>query len=254
VIFKNGESRPGPNLYTNCMLAIDHTAGALKWFQQAFPHDVMDHDFQNPPILTSATINGIKQDIVMGSGKAGVVFAFNRESGAVLWKTEVGKHNGYTYAQSLPDNATTVLPGQLGGVETPMAYANGMVYAVYDDLAWHYTSTGSIGPAVPFSQGTGGIAAIDVSTGNIVWDQKLPSLTVGGATVVNDLVFTGTFAGMLYAFNAKTGQQVWSLQVPNSGTNGQPAVTGDTILWPIGIGLNSVIALKLGATGTFPTK
>ncbi len=252
VIFKNGESRPGPNLYTNSMLAIEHSGGSLKWYNQAFPHDVMDHDFQNPPILATATIKGTMHDIVLGSGKAGVVFAFDKISGGTLWQTPVGQHNNYTYAQSLPDNATEVSPGQLGGVETPMAYANGLVYAAYDDLPWYYSSTGSIGPVKPLSQGTGGIAAIDVDTGNIVWDKKLPSFAVGGATVVNDLVFTGTYAGMIYAFNATTGQQLWSLQVPNSGLNGQPAVKGDTILWPIGIGLNSVIALKIGSTGTFP--
>jgi outer membrane protein assembly factor BamB len=254
VIFRNGESRPGPNLYTNCMLALEHTGGALKWYQSAFPHDIFDHDFQNPPILATATMNGTKFNIVMGSGKAGVVFAFDRVSGAVLWKTPVGMHNGYDYVQALPDNVTAeVLPGQLGGVETAMAYANGILYAAYDDLPWHYTATGSVGPAKPFSQGTGGISAINVNTGKIMWDKKLPSLTVGGATVVNDLVFTGTYAGMLYAFNATTGEQVWSLQVPNGGTNGQPAVLKDMIVWPIGIGMNRVIALKLGASGSFPS-
>ena len=133
-------------------------------------------------------------------------------------------------------------PGVLGGIETPMAYSDGLVYAAYDDLMTRYTSLGMVGPA-PVNTGSGGIAAIDAKTGKMVWDKKLPSLAVGAATVVNDLVFTATYDGMIYAFDKKTGDQLWSFKAP-AGINGWPSASGDTLLWPCGVGNAQVIALR----------
>ena len=68
--------------------------------------------------------------------------------------------------------------------------------------------------------------------------------TFGGVTVVNDLVFTATLDGMIYALNRKDGSVVWQWQAPG-GTNAWPAVAGDTIVWPIGLGDSPmVIALQ----------
>ena len=53
--------------------------------------------------------------------------------------------------------------------------------------------------------------------------------------VVNDLVFTATFDGTIYAFNRTDGAQVWTYKAP-SAINGWPAVAGDTIVWPAGGG------------------
>ena len=76
---------------------------------------------------------------------------------------------------------------------------------------------------------------------------NLPSLDVGGATVVNDLVFTATFDGTIYAFNATTGAQVWTYNA-GGGINSWPSVSGDTLVWPVGQGnVPSVLAFKLGA-------
>ena len=59
-------------------------------------------------------------------------------------------------------------------------------------------------------------------------------MVFGAATVVNDLVFTSTFDGMIYAFNKYTGSLVWDYQSP-AGINAWPAVSGDTIVFPAGV-------------------
>lgn len=66
------------------------------------------------------------QDIVVGSGKTGRVYAFNRSTGAILWETVVGTHQNDQIA-SVPPEITRVYPGSEGGVETPMAYTSGVV-------------------------------------------------------------------------------------------------------------------------------
>jgi outer membrane protein assembly factor BamB len=242
--FPNGSSRPGPNLYTNCMISVDRTNGKILWYNSAFPHDLADHDFQNSPILAGANINGSQTDIVIGSGKGGIVIAYDRKTGKELWRTPVGKHQNDDL-KKLPDTGIEVFPGLLGGLETMCAYADGLVFAPYCDLGTLYSSMGEMGMD-PFQSGSGGLAAIDVNTGKIVWDNKLPSLNFGSATVANDVVFTATYEGVIYAFEAKTGKQLWTYRV-TSGINGWPAIVGDMLIWPCGaIGTPQLIAFKLG--------
>jgi len=244
--FPNGSSRPGPDLYTNCMISLDRTNGNMLWYNSAFPHDLFDHDFMNPPILTTANINGAQTDIVLGSGKGGIVFAFDRKTGKQLWKAPVGMHQNDDL-QTLPDTGIEVYPGLLGGIETMPAYADGLIFVPYNDLSSVYTSMGQLS-TTPFQAGTCGLAAIDVNTGNIIWDNKINSLNFGAATVSNDVVFTATYEGTIYAFETKTGKQLWTYRTM-TGINGWPAIAGDTIVWPCGaVGTPQVIAFRLGAT------
>jgi outer membrane protein assembly factor BamB len=253
-VYSNASQRPGANLYSNCILNTDSDTGDIIWFNQTFPHDLVDHDFMNTPILTTApNLYGMGQavDIAIGGGKAGVCIAFDRTTGSTLWKTPVGKHSNDTLGW-FPTQPIQVYPGVLGGIESHMAYANGMVFVPYDDIWTTYSDKG-LQAVQPPNQATGGLAALDVNTGNILWDNKLPALNVGAATVVNDLVFTATYDGMMYAFKAADGTKVWSAQGPG-GINSWPSVAKDTILFPFGVGSNpQLIALKLGATGKIPT-
>jgi outer membrane protein assembly factor BamB len=246
--YPNGSSRPGANLYTQSLLSLDHKTGVMNWYTQVWPHDTSDYDLQIPPILASANYAEKQQDIVIAAGKMGVVYAMNRETGSLIWETEVGEHNGNDKLAAYPTDGTiTILPGILGGVETPMAYADGVVYALANNLGVDYTN--GLGLTLhPFKENTSDLVAIDVNTGHILWDNKLHGGGYGGATVVNDLVFTGTFDGMLYAFSRDTGAQVWSYKAP-AAVNAWPSFAGDMVVWPIaGPGTVSVMGFKLGAT------
>ncbi|HWK79425.1 MAG TPA: PQQ-binding-like beta-propeller repeat protein, partial [Thermomicrobiales bacterium] len=83
------------------------------------------------------------------------------------------------------------------------------------------------------TQATGGLAAIDAITGDIVWDFKQNAMVVAGATVVNDLVFSGALDGYLRAHDIKTGKVVWQWEAP-AGLNAPLAVAGDTIVFAAG--------------------
>lgn len=218
----------------------------MQWYNQVNPHDLFDYDFQVASILASATINGIKQDIVIGAGKMGKVYAFNRKTGAILWSTAVGDHQNDELTSIPTEGTTVVFPGALGGVETPMAYADGILFVPVVNVSGEYTpSTFQLGN---IGKGTGDLVAINVDTGKILWQKHFNSINVGGATVVNDLVFTATFDGMVYAFKRSNGEQVWTYQAPGA-VNAWPSFSGDTMLLPIGLGgFPSLIALRLGAT------
>ena len=210
----NGLSRTGDNLYTDSVISFDHKTGAMNWYTQVWPHDISDYDLQQAPVLATATINNTRQDIVIGAGKMGRVYAFNREKGTLLWETAVGIHYNDTLPAFPTDGTITVSPGFYGGVETPMAYADGVVFVAANNIPADVTN-GLKATIHPFSEGTGDLVAIDVNTGTILWDKNLPSALFGGATVVNDLVFTGTFDGMLYAFDRTTGDQ--RMELPGTG-------------------------------------
>jgi glucose dehydrogenase len=251
--YPNGMSRPGPNLYTNTLLALDHRAGDLVWYTQVYPHGLFDYDFQISPVLTTANVSGKEMEMVIGAGKMGRVYAFDRSTGGILWVCVVGKHENDQLA-ALPPGTTTLYPGDLGGVESPMACAEGKVFAVYNNLYTNWSPdsyfAGNFTPYIPpYQEGTSGMAAIETDTGKIAWEQSFSNVSVGGATVVNDLVFTATMDGTIYALNMETGCIVWHYTAP-AGIEAWPAFANNTLVWPCGGGLGfggqpTLIALGL---------
>jgi alcohol dehydrogenase (cytochrome c) len=219
VKYPNGSSRPGPNLYTDSLVALNGDTGKVLWYQQVTPHDLRDYDFQIAPIIT--TINGT--EAVIGAGKSGKVVAFRADNGKRLWTLNVGVHQNDSGPQ-LAKKARAYCPGALGGVETPMASSGGTVFAPWVDLCFKGTSSNGYVGGLQISKGKGGLAAIDATTGKITWSHKYPTLDVGAATIANDVVFTETYDGTIYAYNAKTGAQLWKTKAPN-GINSFPAIT-----------------------------
>ena len=154
----NGGAYPGAVLYTDSLLALDARNGALRWFDQVTPHDVRDHDFQNSPVVVGR--------LVIGSGKAGRVVAWDRRSHRRVWATQVGTHRNDS--GPLPRRLVSVCPGLLGGVETPIAVGGGRVFVPVVDLCYDENSTG--GAAASFtatspSHGSGEIVALDARDG-----------------------------------------------------------------------------------------
>jgi outer membrane protein assembly factor BamB len=261
----NGSSRPGPNLYSNSLIALSRD-GKLVWYNQVKPHDLFNLDFQVSPMLAKVSINGSDKNIVIGSGKLGVVYGFDEQTGKTLWSTPVGLHQNDNL-QALPvdpQSTTWVAPGAWGGVEAPMAYADGTVYALTANLPSPYNATAydADTPEEALNRSEGGTSyktgnaelyAIDATNGNIVWKHVFDRVAFSGVTVVNDLLFTSTLDGQVFALSRQNGDVVWQWQAPG-GTNSWPAVVGDTIIWAFGLGDDpSVIALRLNGTGVTAT-
>ena len=119
--YPNGSSRPGPDLYTDSLVALDGSTGKLLWYRQVISHDVRDYDLEDSPVIGTIPIDGMPTEVVFAAGKMGRVYAFIAADGKQLWQRPVGTHLHDTGL--LPaKKSTLVLPGTLGGVETPMAY------------------------------------------------------------------------------------------------------------------------------------
>jgi outer membrane protein assembly factor BamB len=226
---------PSAQLYTDSEVNLDAATGKLRWYYQGVPNDFMDHDMQSSPI--AASINGVPA--IIGSGKMGVVYAMNAKTGKLIWKTPVGAHSrsdAYPL-QALAHTLTlkapyTILPGSLGGVLSNLALAGNSVYVATVNLPFTLTKM-SEPLGVPAGDGTGEVEALDLATGHVEWDTKVPAMPLGATTVSNDLVFTTLYNGVLIALNRTTGAIIYRHQLPTSA-NSPIAIAGNAILVPAG--------------------
>lgn len=109
-----GSSRPGDNLYTASLVALDVRTGKLKWFYQQVPHDMWGYDVASPPVLFTTRHEGQAVKAVGQAGKTGWFYVHNRITGELLFKSEafVPQHNMFT----LPtEQGNVIYPGVIGG-------------------------------------------------------------------------------------------------------------------------------------------
>ncbi len=241
--FPNGSSRPGDNLYTDSLVALDLHSGELLWYHQVIPHDILDRDQVHA--LIARLPNG--EPVIVSAGKSGIVVGIDPGTGDPLWRTEVGIHQNDDLDEL--DGPTEVYPGTFGGVITPPATADGVVYLATlnaptllppDQPSYFGSELGS---------GPGEVAAVDAETGEVLWSTEVPGDPLGAATVVNDLVFTTVLSGELIALDRATGEIVWQFTLPG-GTNGWMAVAGDTLIVPVGnANPPRLVALALPSSG-----
>jgi outer membrane protein assembly factor BamB len=215
-----GDAFPGPALYTDSLVALDAGSGRLLWYDQVTPHDVRDYDFHLTPILW--------ERLVIGAGKAGRVIAWDRDTRRRVWESRVGRH--LNDLGPLPAREVTVCPGLLGGVETPMALADGRLFVPVVDLcargsATSYDQLGDL----DLGEGRGRMVALDASSGGRLWERRFNSPVFGCATVSRDVVFTATHDGRVYALAADSGRTLWTARA-RAGVNACPAVAGDMLV------------------------
>jgi outer membrane protein assembly factor BamB len=249
-----GSSRPGPNLYTDSLVKLDAATGRMRWHYQLTPHDLYDWDLQDSPVLTK--VNG--RDAAITAGKAGIVIAVDRETGRLLWKRSVGKHNGHdkdsVYAMrrqySKLETPEEIYPGSNGGgVIAPMATDGKTLFVpIVDQSAIYSAQTRRKDGATASGQ----LVAIDLTNGSIRWALKLPAPAFGATTVVNDVVFATSFDGTVWAADTQTGELLWHDRLPASTDMGV-AVAGDTVIATGGFAVApgqkpAIVAYRLAGT------
>ncbi len=229
--FPNGSSRPGPNDYANSLVALDAGRGELLWHINVAPHDLFDHDNQQTPVLATLDIAGTPTNMVFSAGKDGYVVAAESETGAEVWRCAVEEHQN-DHLTELPDTFVEVKPGLFGGVQSPMAYADGVLYVGVLNLSTEYNRVSY--NLVGLDRARGELVALDAATGSILWRSEIASGLFGaGPTIVNDVVFVGAADGLLRGFRTSDGQLLWSMQF-DAGLIAPFAVAGESLLVPAG--------------------
>ncbi len=261
-----GHQPPGPDLYTDSVVKLS-PQGKLLWYYQLTPHDLYDWDLQNSPVLTTA--NG--KPVVIDGGKAGILFELNAQTGKPLWTLPVGVHSGHENDGQLTEHDTpssrfpmpaefTLEPALFGGIESQLATNGSTTFAAVNNLAArlgvHGVTGSTKGLEAAVGKATGDMVAVNQDTGKVEWDDKLPSTPYGAAAVTNNVVFTTTYNGDLYAFNAATGAILLKKQM-SDGANAPVTIDGDYVIAGAGASLSKsrpqlIIAYKLGADGRLP--
>ncbi|MBI4591281.1 MAG: PQQ-dependent dehydrogenase, methanol/ethanol family [Candidatus Rokubacteria bacterium] len=232
----DGEIRPGDNLYTESMVAIDVRNGTYKWHYQYVPHDVWDLDAVSPAVLFETMADGRRVKAVGHAGKTGWFYIHDRATGKLIRRSQPFVPQENMFAQPTP-TGVRMLPGANGGSEwSPVAYSpvTQMVYVLgLHQPMWYITHSspfakgklwlGSAFVSIPGEEQWGTFTAIDVNTGKIAWQNKLPDPLIGGAlATAGGVVFTGgDGTGNFYAFDAMTGKEIWRFNC-GAGVNAAP--------------------------------
>ena len=233
-----GKERPGDNLYTDSIVAVDLKTGAYKWHYQYIAHDVWDLDAVSPVILTEAKgKDGKMRKVAIHGGKTGHVYVHDRSTGELIRFSEAMVPQENMWVLPTKDGAR-MLPGANGGVEwSPMAInpKHRLAYAanLHQPMTYHVEESkypggklwlGGAFKTIAAEKQWGRLAAVNIDTGKMAWKFDTEQPLIGGVlATAGDLVFNGEGNGLFRAFHAKTGKKLWEYQA-GAGVNA-PAVS-----------------------------
>jgi alcohol dehydrogenase (cytochrome c) len=235
----NGDARPGDNLYTCSLLALDAATGARRWHFQFTPHDTHDWDANQIPILLDTAFGGRPRKLVAVANRNGFYYLLDRQSGEFLLGVPYAKQNWATGLdpagrpllvegmEPSERGAAFVWPSAQGATNwfSP-AYspATGLVYVPIREMgSYYYKGEATYVPGRAFLGGGqslgpgdeayGAVRALDALSGQMRWEFRLLSpLWSGVMATAGGLVFGGTNEGNVYALDARTGAPVWEFQ------------------------------------------
>lgn len=236
----NGDVRPGDNLYTCSLLALDPDTGALKWHFQFTPHDTRDWDATQVPVLLDSTIEGRPRKLVVVPSRNGFYYVLDRRTGEFLLAKPFARQTWARHIDSkgrpalnpgqepTPEGNDSIWPGVDGGhnwmspsysPDTKLLYFNSRE----ERRRFFKTDAPEFRPGEPFFGGGGGggarfrpeeswgrLIAMKPETGEIQWEHRILAPPWAGVlSTAGNLVFSATPAGNFYALDARTGKELW---------------------------------------------
>jgi alcohol dehydrogenase (cytochrome c) len=235
-----GAGRPGDNLYTCSLIAVNVETGKMQWAFQTSVHDTHDWDSAQTPVLVDATINGQQRKLVSTAARNGYFYTLDRVTGKHIVTSKWGSTTNWAKStrptgEVDPDPLKdAIIPGSLvspveGGVtnwpppaynpDTGLFYVNehngfNMLYLTDPD------PRGSMGLAGKTVFGLGSLGdfltAIDPKTGKVAWRHKLYGGGAGGLlTTAGGVVFSGDGSGNFVAYDARNGSPLWHTRIGN---------------------------------------
>ena len=239
-----GDSRPGNNLYTASVLAINPNDGKLKWYFQFTPHDLYDYDANETPVLVDLPENGSLRRLLVQANRNGFLYVLDRSNGKFLraapfveklnWATRIDASGRPVLSGRIPTaQGTYICPGIDGATNwfspsynpaTRLFYVMALEACnVYFAKAKQFTpgetyyGTGTKHP--PDEHAKKILLALSLPDGKVVW--RYPQVghadSWGGTlTTAAGLVFFGDDSSSFEAVDAGSGQPLWRF---NTGQN-----------------------------------
>jgi alcohol dehydrogenase (cytochrome c) len=233
--------RPGTNLFTNSVLALNPDTGKRVWHYQWTPADEWDYDGVGENILFE---HGGRK-LLAHFDKNGHLFILDRTNGKFVravkftettWG-DIDPRTGAVRVKLRPsEKGTEIKPGPSGGKEgfphAAYSQATGLLYVpVIDNTATYKRGPAEFREGMPYWGGdilttkhpqAGAIKAFDPVTGREVWSWRSPYPMAGSIlATAGDLIFSGSPDGHFHAWNARTGEELWRYQT-GSGIHSSP--------------------------------
>jgi alcohol dehydrogenase (cytochrome c) len=236
----NGDVRPGDNLYSCSLLALDPDTGTLKWHFQFTPHDTRDWDATQVPVLIDTAVAGRPRKLVVMPSRNGFYYALDRATGEFLfakpfvkvtWAKEIDKTGRPVLnpgQEPTPEGNDSIWPGVDGGHNwmSPSYHpGTGLLYfsAREERRRFFKTDAPEFQTGEPFFGGGGGggarfrpeeswgkLVAMRPGTGEVQWEHRILAPPWAGVlSTAGNLVFSATPSGNFYALDARTGKELW---------------------------------------------
>jgi alcohol dehydrogenase (cytochrome c) len=231
----NGDDRPGDNLYSCSLLAVDPDTGERRWHFQFTPHDTHDWDSSHVPVLIDAPFGGRPRKLVAVANRNAFFYVLDRVTGEFLHGSPYATE---TWADGLDARGRPLLkPGTEPSPEGALVWPSsngatlwfspsfsprtGLFYvAAREKGAVYFKAEARYRPGVWFAGGgerslgadeeSGAIRALEVGTGRLRWEFPLLSPPWAGVlSTAGGLVFTGTNEGDFFALDDETGKALW---------------------------------------------
>lgn len=250
--------RPGENLYTNNIIALDARSGELNWYKSMVPNDDHDWDLTQVSPVLKAGVNNVSRDMIATVGKDGILRTLNKQTHETLYETPVTTI--LNAEVPVTQEGVFACPGVYGGVlwSGPAYHPQEklLITPSIDYCAQFFTSEevafvpGQMylgGGVRPADEQTGWLTAIDVETGDVRWRYHSSKPMVAGVTTTaGGLVMSGELTGNLLMLDASSGE------VLNTLNTGAP-IGGGTITYEVDgkqyIATNSGNAMMTFRTG-----
>ncbi len=236
----NGEVRPGDNLYSDSVLALDGDTGEMSWYFQFTPHDIHDWDAIQIPVLADIELDGEPRQAMLWANRNGFYYTLDRATGEFLLG-EAFAHQ--TWAEGLDSNGRPIRrpntsPSRTGTLVAPIAggatnwwspaYSprTGLLYVnAFDGEALFFIRDeeyvegdtylgGGTETPLPIDHYHSAIRAIDPATGDVRWEFPMtPRSRAGVLATAGDLVFSASVDGYFYALDAESGAPLWQISL-----------------------------------------
>lgn len=243
----DGSVRLGDNLYSNCVVALDVDTGKLAWYYQFTPHDELDYDSTQVPLLADMEWRGSPRKVMLWANRNGILYVLDRVTGEFLFGRPFVKHNWWAgfdahgRLQRVPGMDVTKEPkvfhphvhGATNWAPPAFSPRTGLFYVSHWENSGIVALEGQFPQPVgihrrqtamgqvnlePFfnndDEAYGVIRAYDPSTLDPVWEHKMADITWAGVlSTAGDLVFGGGREGYFLALDARTGELLWHASV-----------------------------------------
>jgi acido-empty-quinoprotein group A len=240
-----GQGRPGANLWTESIVALDLDTGKLRWYFQVSPHDTHDFDNTTAPILFDAQVDGKPRKLLAQAARNGYFVTLDRVTGKHLivkpyvpldWSSGLSPQGEPI---PIPDKDPSVggsinivnasnWPAPAYNPQAGLFYVNSAqgkaIYYLTDDSA-QPSGYGGTGTGIGRTQRV--LQAIDPLSGEVVWKHAYPNLnnaptTVGASilTTASNLLITGDDQKNVIIFDADKGQILWHRELAANESGG----------------------------------